>query len=39
MSVSWNGRTARGERARPGLYVIALDAGGERRGVRAIVLP
>ena len=39
MSVSWDGRTDRGQPARPGLYLIVLDSGGERSGVRAILLP
>jgi serine protease AprX len=39
MTVSWDGRRGDGSVARPGLYLIALDSGGERRGARAILLP
>ncbi len=39
VAVSWDGRRGDGSSARPGLYLIALESGGERRGARAIVLP
>jgi hypothetical protein len=39
VTITWDGRRDDGTLARPGLYLIALDAGGDRRGVRAILLP
>lgn len=39
IAVSWDGRRTDGSVARPGLYVISLEALGERRGARAILLP
>ncbi len=39
VTVSWDGRRGDGSAARPGLYVIALESQGARRGVRAILLP
>ena len=39
VSVSWDGRRRDGSTACPGLYFIALESGGTRRGARAILLP
>ena len=39
VTVTWDGLTRDGARARPGVYMIAVESGGERKGLRAIVLP
>ena len=39
LAMSWDGRNGDGARVRPGLYLIALESGGQRRGARVIVLP
>ncbi len=39
VALSWDGRGNDGESVRGGLYVIALESGGHRRGVRVVVLP
>jgi hypothetical protein len=39
VAVSWDGRDADGGRVRTGLYLVALESGGDRRGARVIVLP
>ena len=38
-TVSWDGRTLRGDRARPGVYLYELTAVGERVAKKMIVIP
>jgi hypothetical protein len=39
LATSWDGRDGEGVRVHPGLYLVALESGGERRGARVVVLP
>lgn len=39
VAVLWDGRGGDGDRVRPGLYIVALESGGKRRGARIVVLP
>jgi len=39
VSMTWDGRGRDGAPSRPGIYLVAAESGGERRGERVIVLP